>query len=166
MAQEIKALDGGVAVGYVRVSGGGADDQSTALTQEQSIPAQERAIMEYAEAHGVQIVAWYTDVGQGRDLPGLERLMSGVGSPDLGFDTVLVWKFSRLNRDGVNRVQIMSELQEAGVTLVSVTEPDVCTPVGLLTHDLIKTVDEFQRQFHSEETRRGIAAARRRREGL
>ena len=118
---EVKVFDGGTAVGYVRVSRCGTDDQTSVLAQERSIAAQKQAITGYAETHGMQIVAWHVDVGQGRDLPGLGQLMRDVGSPGRGFDTVLVYRRSRLSRNGVNQVQTMLELREAGVTVVSVT---------------------------------------------
>ena len=113
----------------------------------------------------MQIVAWHVDVGQGRDLPGLGQILGDAGSLGRGFDIVLVYSRSRLGRNGVNRVQIMLELREAGVTVVSVTEPVVDTSAERFVLDIIETLNDCQRELHSKATRRGIAAARRRREG-
>ena len=166
MDSEVKVLDGGTAVGYVRVSECRTDDSTNAQARERSIAAQKQAITEYAETHGMQIVAWHVDVGQGRDLPGLGQLLGDAGSLGRGFDTVLVYRRSRLSRNGVNRVQTMLELREAGVTVVSVTEPVADASTERFVLDIIGTLNEYQRELHSEATRRGIAAAaRRRREG-
>ena len=164
MDPEVK-VDGSTAVGYVRVSRCGTDGQTSVLVQERSIAAQKQAITGYAETHRMQIIAWHVDVGYGRDLPGLGQLLADAGSPDHAFDNVLVCGRSRLSRDGMNRVQIMLELREAGVTVVSVMEPVVDTSTERFVLDIIGTLNEYQRELHSEATRRGIAAARRRRDG-
>ena len=167
MDPEVKVFDGGTAVGYVRVSRCGTDDQTGVLAQERSIAAQKQAITGYAETHGMQIVAWHVDVGQGRDLPGLGQLMGDAGSLGRGFDIVLVYSRSRLSRNGVNLFQIMLELREAGVTVVSVTGPfvDMSVGAGRFVLDMIEILNEHHRAVYSEATRRGVAAARRRREG-
>ena len=65
----------------------------------------------------------------------------------------------------VDSILIRAKLCEAGVTVVSVSEPDAPTPKERLVERLIQTMDEFQRELHAEDTRRGIEAAQRRREG-
>ena len=51
--------------------------------------------------------------------------------------------------------------RDLGVSMESVGP----TPPDRLIEGIIRTVDDYQRSLHSEDTRRGIAAARRRRQG-
>jgi DNA invertase Pin-like site-specific DNA recombinase len=58
----------------------------------------------------------------------------------------------------------MSEFRDLGITLISVTEP-----VGYLSTDRyikssIQAMNDLSREQHSRDTRRGIAAARLRRQ--
>ena len=78
---------------------------------------------------------------------------------------MLVCRFSSLDRSIVEFHAIKAELQRRGVTLVSVAESDVPTPMDRLVEGIIQTIDEYHRALHSDATRWGIAAARRRRQG-
>ena len=71
-----------------------------------------------------------------------------------------------LNRNIVEFHVIKSKLRKSGVTLVSVMEPDTSTPTGRLVECLIQMMNDSYRAQHSEDTRRGIEAARRRCQGV
>ena len=95
----------------------------------------------------------------------MNRLLADAGSPDCGFNTVLVLKFSRLSRNMVGIITITSALRKVGVTVVSVMEPDVPTPTERVIEDTLRAVKCFDRWLCSEDTRRGVEAAWRRRQG-
>ncbi len=162
--EEVKVLDGGFAVGYVRVSGHCPDGPLDPAVQEHGIAPQKQMILEYAEVRGMRVVDWYVDVGQGRDLPGLERLLAAAESSEREFGTVLVESHSRVSRVRLNAIRARCRLRDAGVRLVSVTETvwdD--SSAARLVEEVIQALDEMWRENHREATRQGIRAARERR---
>lgn len=78
---------------YVRMS----TDQ-----QDLSIAIQQRAISEYADSHGITIVATYRDEGRSglsiKLRAGMQQLLKDVLSDDCGFSMVLVYDVSRWGR--------------------------------------------------------------------
>ncbi len=158
------------AAGYIRASSAHPDTH-------RSFAAQKETIEQWALENGYDVVGWYVDEGTtsgdaGGDPAGsdddpsrLWELLADAGSSGRCFDTVLVWSLSRLSRNIVESHAVKSELRKSGVTVVSVSEPDAPTPTDRLIESIIQTLDDFQRELHAEDTRRGIEAARRRREG-
>ena len=89
------------AAGYVRVSSTNNDADI-----QRGIAAQKDAIQQFAQESGRDVV-WYVDgeksVEDSNDedgslRPALRRLLDDAGSPDCGFDTVLVSSVSCLSR--------------------------------------------------------------------
>ena len=150
----------GMFAGYVRVSSANPD-----ADVQRSIAAQKHELAEFARENGSGTVVWYVDEGNGIALPALQALLADARSPDRDFDTVLVSKPSRLSRDIVEFHAIKAELQRCGVTVVSVTESDVARSTERLVEGIVQTMDDYYRVLRSEDTRRGIAAARCRRQG-
>ena len=81
------------------------------------------------------------------------RLLADARSPDRCFDQVLVYKMSRLSRDLADYQGIMSELRESGVTVVSVSDPGVSSPMERLIESFIQAVNDHYREGHSQATR-------------
>ena len=155
-------------VGYVRVSSGNSPSEA-----QEGIAAQKQAILEWARREGLRNVGWYVDGEPGSEdsddedesfRPALRRLLADARFPNSNFRTLLVWKLSRLSRTIAEFREVASKLRECGVTVVSIMESDEPTPAEGIIQDIIRTMDEYQRDLHSEDTRRGIAAARRRRQ--
>ena len=159
--------EGRRAAGFIRNS------SANQVDAQRSIAAQKDAIQRFAQANGLEIVGWYVnggdddaedDASEGSgSLPAREALLADARSPERVFDTVLVWKFSRLSRNTLEFVTIVSVFEKSGVTVTSVTET-VCSPSTDIL-GFIRAVDEFYRERHREATRQGIAAARLRRQG-
>ena len=152
---------------YIRVSSANQDTQL-------SIPAQKEAILKAAEESGYSVVGWYIDgeSAEGGDeggdsedgfaCPALKRLLTDAQSPDdRCFDTVLLYKMSKLSRQIAEAHVIKRKLGASGVTVVSMTEP---TSAERLFEGIMQAVDDFSRECHSEDIRRGIEASRRRRQ--
>ena len=161
--------EGRRAAGYIRVSSANQVDAQL------SIAAQKDQITKFARANGLEIVGWYVDGGDddaeddasegSGSLPAREALLADARSPERVFDTVLVWKFSRLSRNTLEFLTIVSVLKESGVTVTSVTEAVGSPSTDSLLGSVIRAFDEFCREQHREATRQGIAAARLRRQG-
>ena len=156
--------EGGSAALYIRQSSPYQDGQS-------SIDGQKEAMIKFAELHGIEIVGVYADEGcggkdeDGNARPALTGLLTDAQSPEVLFDKVLVYSLSRLTRSADEALVLKSLLRKHGVRVVSVTEPAGPSPTESLIDGIFEAADAFLRERHSEDTRRGIAAARRRREG-
>ena len=148
---------------YVRWSSDNQDGQS-------SIAGQKEAMKKFAEEHGIEIVGVITGEGgvgeneYGNASPALTRLLTAAQSPESLFDKVLVYSWSRLTRSAHEARVLKSLLSRHGVKVVSVTEPGGPPPTERLIDVLFTIFEAWQRECHSEATRRGIAAARRRRQ--
>ncbi|MGO9833972.1 MAG: recombinase family protein [Polyangiaceae bacterium] len=139
---------------YARVSG---DDQNPQLQLDEL-----RACA--ARRNGWTMVGEYVDRGEKgwKDKrPQLDEMLARVRRG--GIDVVLVWKFSRFARSVRHLVTALDEFKALGVDFVSITEGiDTTSAVGKLTFHIIAAIDEFFLDTLRENTRAGLAAARRR----
>ena len=138
---------------YIRVSD---DDQNPDLQLDE--------LREFFKRKGWVLVDEYVDHGEKswKDRrPRLDAMMAEVRRGKV--DVVLVWKFSRFARSVRHLVTALAEFQALGVDFVSTSEGiDTTTPVGKLTFHIIAAIDEFFLDTLKENTRAGLAAARRR----
>ena len=116
------------AVGYRRVS---MRDQVDGF----SLDAQETHIQTYAESQGWQLLRVYTDAGisaqKGSRRPALEQLLKDAREGN--FDVVVVDKIDRFYRHLGSLLTALDQLNNAGVSLVSVQDMlDFTTPWGKL----------------------------------
>ena len=105
------------AVGYCRFS---SDHQ-----KELSIEAQQRAIQNYADNNGYEIVEWYIDravSGQTVNRPDFQRLCRQIKSNDCNFSAVIVHKLDRFSRNVVDTFQYQQFFSDNYIELVSVEE--------------------------------------------
>ena len=142
--------------GYVRSRVRGEDRQL-------SVSAQKQVMEQYAAEAGGQVSDWYVDEADGRSMerPALQRLLAAAQSGERAFDVVLVGKWSRLSRSAEDLRHIEATLRESGVEVVSVSEPRDSHAVERFIRYVTQASAEFYRECHSEDTRRGIAHARR-----
>lgn len=106
------------AYGYIRVSGQGQVEGDGPVRQE-------KAIRDYAEAHGITIAEIFIDAGVSGTLeqrPALARLLIGLEENGHGIKTVIIERMDRLARDLMVQEAIISDLQKKGYNLISVTE--------------------------------------------
>ena len=147
------------AVGYIRLPAGVHDAQLVT-------DAQKKAIEEYAEKNGQDVADWYVEEGHGgasMERPALKKLLAAAEADGKSLGTVLVWKWSRLSRSVEDWRLIKLSLEESGVELVSVSESGNSASAERLLGNMIQAMQEFLREQHREDTRRGIREARRRR---
>lgn len=137
--------------------------QSHANVRE-SVDAYKGVIQAFARVRGSETVVWYVEEGDGTTHPVLDALLAHAHAPDREFDAVLVWSSDSLGCSWKDDLEVRSELLESGVTVESVRESHMSTPAGQLTFAIISLMDHLDRERHRLLTRRGIEAARQRRE--
>tara|TARA_Y100000588_G_C14281118_1_gene937229 strand:+ start:20297 stop:20875 length:579 start_codon:yes stop_codon:yes gene_type:complete len=77
-------------------------------------------------------------------------------------DTLVVWKLSRLARSMSQIIQTVKTLEEQGIGLKVLTQKiDTTTPEGRLFFHMNAAFDQFQREIIVENTKAGLATARR-----
>jgi DNA invertase Pin-like site-specific DNA recombinase len=100
---------------YGRVNGASASPQM-------DLERQFAAVQAYIRTRGWGVDARYQDVASGFEQAGpqLRRALGAAASGD--FDVLAVHRLDRLSRNPARVLSILSELERAGVRLVSVTE--------------------------------------------
>lgn len=139
------------AYAYLRVSGLGQVDGD-------GFARQLLAIMTYAASHDIEIVRVYREEGvcganelDGR--PALQELIADLLSN--GTRLVLVEKLDRLARALIVQETILQDLTRRGITLVSVSEPDLCTndPTRTMIRQILGAFFEYERKMIVAKTR-------------
>lgn len=78
-------------------------------------------------------------------------------------DVLVVWRFDRLARSLRNLIDLVNQLRDGGVELISLREGvDTTTPAGRFAFHLFGAVAEFERDLIRERVQAGLAAARAR----
>lgn len=139
---------------YVRVS---------TFDQEKGILSQEKALKDYMKAQGMENVKWYRDRVSGASLerPAFERLQKDIFNGKAG--AVVCWKLDRLSRSLQDGINVLCDWCKRGIRIVAVSQQlDFNGTVGQLIASVLFAVAQMERQNISENTKRGIAAARER----
>jgi len=127
---------------------------------QQTLPAQMRAMREYAAARGWTIALQVKEVGSGaaqRELR--EKLIDAARRREI--DAVLVWRLDRWGRSLADLVTTLKELAELGVGFVSLTEAlDMTTATGRAMVGLLAVFAQFEHDLLRERVRSGLAEAR------
>lgn len=77
------------------------------------------------------------------------------------FDVVVCWRLDRLGRNLRHLVTLIEELQEVGISFVSLNEGiDLGTPAGRLQLHILAALSEFERARIQERVKAGLARAR------
>lgn len=129
-------------IAYIRVS-----------TIEQNEARQKESLSKYG------IDKWYLDKVSAKDTnrPQLQAMLDYAREGD----TVYIHDFSRLARSTADLLQLVQQLQDKGIHLVSVKESiDTNTPTGRLMLTMIAAINQFERENLLERQREGIAIAK------
>jgi DNA invertase Pin-like site-specific DNA recombinase len=133
---------------YTRVSSDGQKDDS-----------QDKALRDYIEAHGLGYVRWYRDKVSGKDLdrPAMKALQGDVFGGKVA--AVLVYRLDRLARNLRDGINLLADLCQRGVRVVSLCEQlDLNGSVGQLIASVLFGVAQMERESINERIRAGIAA--------
>ena len=97
--------------------------------------------------------------GRGMDRPELTRCLDTLRVGD----TLAVWRLDRLGRSIRDLIDIVQQLEKAGIQFVSLTEEiNTRTATGKLTFHIFASIAEFERNLIRERTNAGLMAARAR----
>lgn len=132
-------------IGYARVS-----------TDEQNEARQLESFTDYSE----KITKIFTDKMSGKDAnrPQLKAMLDYVREGDV----VVVSDFSRLARSTTDMLQIVKELTDKGVALISIKEKvDTDTPQGRFMLTIFAALAELERETILQRQREGITIAKK-----
>jgi DNA invertase Pin-like site-specific DNA recombinase len=143
------------AIGYVRVS---TAEQVSGF----GIEAQEYAIREHAKQHGLRLLRVTRDEGQsgsnGLDTrPGLAAELAALEAHEA--EMLLVYRYDRLSRDLIMQEITIRQLEAVGVSVVSVTEPEM-VDADDHTRTLVRQVLGAVSQYEKAVIRSRMAAGR------
>jgi site-specific DNA recombinase len=132
---------------YSRVS---TEDQ----TDRGTIKGQCEFLSNFAQLYSLEVMGEYIDDGFSGTLPLTDRPDGRRLLEDAQcglFNTILVYRLNRLGRSLTALLQAHSELEAAGVTIRSATEPfDTSTPIGRFLFQLLGSLAELEKSTISE----------------
>ncbi len=135
----------GLRLGYLRVSTGKQDEQ---LQHDALDNAGVLKRNRYTD-HGVS--------GSRTSRPGLDALLADVEPGD----TIVVYKLDRLGRSTAHVAALIADLTDRGISIESVGDGlNTSTPTGRAMLTMLAIFAEMERNFISERTTAGLAAAK------
>ena len=137
-------------VGYIRVS-----------TDEQDLGKQKHLLLEYAQQNRLIIDRFIEAEVSSRKTPQERRIVELSDLLKSG-DHLIVAELSRLGRNMLETLNIITALNERGIHITFVRQPELSTtgPHGKLLLAIYSYIAETERDFISMRTRQGLAAAR------
>ena len=103
----------------------------------------------------------YQDVASGAQTarPALDELLGQLRA----YDVLVIWKLDRMGRSLKHLVELVGNLIERKVGLLSLNDPiDTTNAQGRLVFNLFASLAEFERELKRERTKAGLSAARAR----
>ncbi len=138
-----------VAVLYLRYS---SDSQN-----EQSIEGQRRDCMDYCKRNGIRVLDEYIDrakTGTNANRPGFQKMVDD--SSYRRFGKVIVWKSDRFSRDRLDALKYKAILGNNGVKLISVQEPLIEGPEGIILESVLDSMNQYYSEELSVKVKRGM----------
>jgi DNA invertase Pin-like site-specific DNA recombinase len=131
---------------YIRVS-------TARQEQGESLNTQRAAIMAGAKARGDAIAHEYVDIlsGTREDRPRYQALLRDMQAGD----TVYLWRLDRVGRNKAELFRFFEEIKRRGVTLISVTQPDLSNE---LVRDIMSVLAAYESQQLAERVRPNMAS--------
>ncbi|MDP1917100.1 MAG: recombinase family protein [Myxococcales bacterium] len=136
-------------VAYARVS------TTEQAEKDLSLPAQCKAIGEFAARHGASIEQEYIEAGaSGTDAnrPVFNRLLGDALKPTSAISTIVVHHTSRFTRDSTHARVVKSKLRKAGVRVISVLQDFADDPMGTLMEGLFECIDQYESELNGLRT--------------
>lgn len=121
-------------------------------TKKQDFALQDGAIKKFINAREIKVDKWYKDFaksGGNQDREELQQMLSDAFNKE--FDTLIVYKLSRLGRNLREVLEVAHLLKQYGIDLISITEQiDTSTAMGRAYFHLIAVFDELQKDLQNE----------------
>jgi site-specific DNA recombinase len=136
-------------VAYVRVS------TAEQAEKDLSLPAQCKAIAEFAARHGAAIAQEYVEEGaSGTDAnrPVFNRLLGDALKPTSTASTIVVHHTSRFTRDATQARVVKTKLRKAGVRVLFVLQDFADDPMGTLMEGLFECIDQYESELNGLRT--------------
>jgi site-specific DNA recombinase len=137
---------------YTRVS---SEAQDTDL----SISAQLKALREYAQKNGHEIVSEFKDEaksGRTADRPDFIQMISLAKTKQPPFEAILVWKLNRFSRNRYDSILYKALLTKRGIQVISINEPIDDSPTGRLLEGILEALDQFYSENLAQDVVRGM----------
>jgi len=134
------------AYGYIRVSGKGQ-------VEGHGLERQEKAIRDYAEGHGIEVVNIFREEGVSgtlKDRPALAAMFVELETNGHGVKTILIEKVDRLARDLMVQEITIGDLKKHGFDLISVAEgEDLLSedPTRILIRQVMGAIAQYDKQM-------------------
>ncbi len=138
---------------YARVSPKGSGYEG-----ETSIQMQIQFCREYVKRQSGEIIGEFADEffsGKSMERPNFREIMAKLECGEAEWDTICVYKLSRLTRSTRDGAFIFEQLHNWGKGFVSVTEPtfDFSTPMGRAMLTIFQAFNQFEREQSAENTK-------------
>jgi len=135
-------------ISYLRVS------TTEQAERELSLPAQRRAIEEYATRHGATIAREYTEACSGQDphRPQFHRMLEDIVRANSDVAVVMVHHSSRFTRDATEARIVKSKLAKIGVRVVSVCQDIPDGPIGHMLEGIFECIDQYESEINGVRT--------------
>lgn len=146
-----KSFDKIPACGYCRFS---SDHQ-----REESIEAQQRIILDYAERNGYEIIEWYIDrafSGKTVKRPDFQRMLNTIGTQECSFKAVIIHKMDRFSRNAADALTYKNLLKDYGIDLVSTVERIKDDANGRLLYGIMSNINQYYIDNLSNEVVKGM----------
>lgn len=124
-----------------------------------SIPAQLKAMRDYALRHGHDIVQEFIDEAESArtaNRPKFQEMITLAKQKNPPFSAILVWKLSRFARNREDSVLYKALLRKKGIQIISINEQIDDSPSGKLLEGIIEVIDEFYSTNLAHDTVRGM----------
>lgn len=142
---------------------------SSAGQSEQSIEGQRAVCQRYAESNDITLVGEYIDraTSASHDTHKRVNFLRMIDDAPKGkFDTILVYKLDRFARNRYDSANYRYKLQQAGVKLLSATEPLSDEPASVLMESMLEGMAEYYSLELAQKVNRGIAQSIEKRQWL
>ena len=124
-----------------------------------SIPAQLKAMRNYALTRGWEVVQEFIDEAESArtaNRPKFQEMITLAKQKSSPFSAILVWKLSRFARSREDSVLYKALLRKKGIQIISINEQIDDSPSGKLLEGIIEVIDEFYSTNLAHDTVRGM----------
>jgi DNA invertase Pin-like site-specific DNA recombinase len=136
-------------ISYLRVS------TAEQAERDLSLPAQRRAIEEYAARHGASIAREYLEAGcsgMSTNRKAFRKMLEDVFRPGSTVGTVVVQHTSRFTRDSTEARLVKQRFRKAGVRILSVCQETTEDPIGKLIEGIFECIDQYESEVNGMRT--------------
>ena len=131
--------------------------KSTSGQREESIEAQQRAIVSYAAAAGFELVKIYKDHGNsGRNGERPQFTQMVQDAIDGGAQVIIVHKLDRFFRNAERQTLVEAQLRRHGVRVLSASEHFDDTPQGQFMRNVTKAINQWYSANLAQEVVKGL----------